>query len=139
MKQLNKDTDLTQIIKTARVFEKNNKLHIDYILHDKYVIKAIGRIRFSLGIDDIEIKDNSGMAVSESPALSLRVFPNPATELVKISGIKNIDNVRVFDMTGKIVKEVKSQEINIKDLPNGEYIINVYLDKNVISKKLIKK
>ena len=42
-------------------------------------------------------------------------------------------------MTGKIVKEVKSQEINIKDLPNGEYIINVYLDKNVISKKLIKK
>ena len=94
---------------------------------------------FYMGIDDIEIKDNSGMAVSESPALSLRVFQNPATEFVKISGIKNIDNVRVFDMTGKIVKEVKSQEINIKDLPNGEYIINVYSDKNVISRKLIKK
>jgi Cleaved Adhesin Domain/Secretion system C-terminal sorting domain len=94
---------------------------------------------FYMGIDDIEIKDNAGMAVSESPALSLKVFPNPATDLVKISGIKNIGYVRVFDMTGKIVKEVKSSEINIKDLPKGEYIVNVYSDNIVISRKLIKK
>lgn len=94
---------------------------------------------FYMGIDDIEIKDNAGMAVSESAALSLKISPNPATEFVKISGVENIDNVRVFDMTGKIVKEAKSSDIVVKELPAGQYIINVYTGNQVISRKLIKK
>ncbi|WP_379969662.1 choice-of-anchor J domain-containing protein [Epilithonimonas sp. UC225_85] len=94
---------------------------------------------FYMGIDDIEIKDNAGMAVSESAALALKISPNPATDLVKISGIKTFDNVRVFDMTGKIVKEAKTSEVIVKDLPSGQYIINVYSGNQVISRKLIKK
>ncbi|MCD9854731.1 choice-of-anchor J domain-containing protein [Epilithonimonas sp. JDS] len=94
---------------------------------------------FYIGIDDIEIKDNSALAVSESAALSLKISPNPATDLVKISGIKNIDKVRIFDMTGKIVKEAKTSEVTVKDLAAGQYIINVYSGNEVISRKLIKK
>lgn len=94
---------------------------------------------FYIGIDDIEIKDNSALAVSESSALSLKISPNPATDLFKISGIKNIDKVRVFDMTGKIVKEAKTSEVTVKDLPVGQYIVNVYSGNEVISRKLIKK
>ena len=94
---------------------------------------------FYMGIDDIEIKDNATMAVSESTALSLKISPNPSTDFIKISGVKNINNVRIFDMTGKIVKEVKSSEIAVKELPSGQYIVNVYTGNEVISRKLIKK
>ena len=92
-----------------------------------------------MGIDDIEIKDNTSMAVSESSLLSLTISPNPASDFVKISGIKTVENVRIFDMTGKIVKETKSSEIDIKNLSSGQYIVNVYTGNEVISKKLIKK
>lgn len=94
---------------------------------------------FYMGIDDIEIKDNTSMAVSESSLLSLTISPNPASDFVKISGIKTVENVRIFDMTGKIVKETKSSEIDIKNLSSGQYIVNVYTGNEVISKKLIKK
>lgn len=94
---------------------------------------------FYMGIDDIEIKDNTAMAVSESTALSLKISPNPATDLVKITGINKIDKVRVFDMTGKIVREERSSEINIENLSSGQYILNVYSGNEVISRKLIKK
>lgn len=94
---------------------------------------------FYMGIDDIEIKDNAGLAVTESSVLSMKISPNPTTDLVRISGIKNIDNVRIFDMTGKIVKETKMSEIVVKDLASGQYIVNVYSGNEVISRKLIKK
>ncbi len=94
---------------------------------------------FYMGIDDIEIKDNAAMAVSESSALSLKISPNPTSDLVKITGIKNIDKVRIFDMTGKIVREENAFEINVKDLSAGQYILNVYSGNQVISRKLIKK
>lgn len=94
---------------------------------------------FYMGIDDVEIMDNAGMAVSESPALALKVFPNPASDLIRISGIDTIDNIRIFDMSGKIVKEVKASEIDVRNLSEGQYIINVYSGNNIISRKLIKK
>ena len=89
MKQLNKDTDLTQIIKTARVFEKNNKLHIDYRLHDKYVIKAIGRIRFSLGIDSSQ----KNLQNIERDALTLAL-----EHYLKTNGIRNPNETYLKDI-----------------------------------------
>lgn len=93
---------------------------------------------FYMGIDDIEIKDNAGLAVTESSALSIKISPNPTSDLIKISGIKNIDHVRIFDMTGKIVKETNTSEVVVKDLVSGQYIVNVYAGNQVISRKLIK-
>jgi len=94
---------------------------------------------FYMGIDDIEIKDNTGLVVTESEALAMKISPNPAADFIKISGIKTVDNVKIFDMTGKVAMEAKTSEIVVKDLPSGQYIINVYTGNEVISRKLIKK
>ena len=92
-----------------------------------------------IGLDDVMV-ENKTLGVSDvNNKNQIEIYPNPATDVVKISGIKKIDNVRVFDMTGKIVKETKSPEVVVKDLPIGQYIINVYSANEVISRKLIKK
>lgn len=119
-------------------------VHIDISSFAGQVVKVIFRHYdcediFYMGIDDVEIMDNAGMAVSESPVLALKVFPNPASDLIRISGIDTIDNIRIFDITGKIVKEVKASEIDVRNLSEGQYIINVYSGNNIISRKLIKK
>ena len=91
-----------------------------------------------IGLDDVTIEDKT-LAVSDVNKSQIKISPNPATEFVKISGIQNIDNVRVFDMTGKIVKEAKGSDVVVKELPSGQYIINVYTGNEIISRKLIKK
>ena len=55
------------------------------------------------------------------------IYPNPASSEVKI--ISNGDaNVKIFDMTGRCVKDVNVTEnatIDIKDLNTGVYFVNV--------------
>jgi len=94
---------------------------------------------FYMGIDDIEIKDNAGLAVSDSSALSIKVFPNPASDFVKIQGVENIEKIRIFDMNGKMVLENQASEADIRKLPVGQYILNVHTKSEIISKKIIKK
>ena len=90
-----------------------------------------------LGLDDVMI-ENKTLAVSDINKNQIKVYPNPTSDFVKINGVNNIENVRIFDMQGKIVKEVVSDNIDVRHLPKGQYIINVYSGKEVISNKLIK-
>jgi len=91
-----------------------------------------------IGLDDVMI-ENKTLGVSNVDKNQFKIFPNPTSDYVKISGINKIKNVRVFDMTGKIVKETKDSEVNVENLSSGQYIINVYSDNEVVSKKFIKK
>ena len=113
MKQLNKDTDLTQIIKTARVFEKNTKLHIDYRLHDKYIIKGIGRIRFSLGMDFSQ--KNLQNIEKDATTLALEHY-------LKTNGIKNPNETYLKDIAMEALDEEKD---NRADDTHEDYV-NIY-------------
>ena len=83
----------------------------------------------SLGVSDNAVKS------------SLKVSPNPAVDVVKISSNKKIENVTVFDMTGKKVQTFKgANEINVSSLAKGTYILQVYYGGGAVENtKLIKK
>mgnify|MGYP006313876041 CR=1 FL=1 len=53
---INKEINIEEIIKTIRIFEKNNKIHLDYRVNEKYIINGKERCRFSLGIDITEFR-----------------------------------------------------------------------------------
>ena len=71
-----------------------------------------------------EHKKSVGVAELEN---NYAIYPNPASLEVKI--ISNGDaNVKIFDMTGRCVKDVNVTEnatIDIKDLNTGVYFVNV--------------
>lgn len=57
---------------------------------------------------------------------SIKVYPNPANELVNIVGVE-LDKVEIYSLIGNKVKEITSStSIEIKDLPNGVYFIHAY-------------
>jgi len=72
------------------------------------------------------------------------LFPNPANNYIQIQSSKNkiIDEIRIFSVDGKLLKNEstgKSQiSIDIKDLNQGTYIIQVVTDKFVRNLKFIK-
>lgn len=93
---------------------------------------------FYLGIDDVTVTQSS-LAVSDSQKNQIKIYPNPSSDFIKIDNVKDIKTVRIFDMTGKLVKQTSAKEIDVKGFANGQYIVNVYTGNEIISRKFIKK
>lgn len=78
------------------------------------------------------------------PALSLSVWPNPATDQVQVKSIQaNIEKIRVFDLSGKMVLEKKTSgmavSLSLNGLRKGTYIINSLLaDGSSANQKMVK-
>jgi hypothetical protein len=79
----------------------------------------------------------SGVGLSETEYIknSISVFPNPASDFLNISfNLKEnelFSRISIFNNLGQLIREedLKNNSINIKDLPNGVYILNFYSDK----------
>lgn len=76
------------------------------------------------------------------------VYPNPVTDKLQITNSllkEGKFDITIFDVTGKKVKEIKAYDlyqknaIDIAELNNGIYILNIATEKGVINKKIIKK
>lgn len=65
-------------------------------------------------------------AVNEFGESMLNIYPNPAKESVRIEGLENETEMRVYNSLGKMVKTMivnADQEINVSDLAPGIYMI----------------
>ncbi|MFZ4725326.1 MAG: T9SS type A sorting domain-containing protein [Paludibacter sp.] len=67
------------------------------------------------------------------------VFPNPATETITIKLMNDfiIDQIQIYDIMGRITKEVEARaktEINIVDLPYGLYYIRLKNNSQLVLK-----
>ena len=71
---------------------------------------------------------------------SLKLVPNPAKNWVQISGdFDSITAVEIFDIQGKLVKEIVSfqGQINISDLKAGLYFVQITAANKTTAKKLV--
>ena len=90
----------------------------------------------------LKFSGNLALGTSDNAAKSsLKVYPNPATDIVNISSDKKVENITVIDMTGKKVQSFKAaNQINVSSLAKGTYILQVYYGNGAVENtKLIKK
>jgi len=68
------------------------------------------------------------------------LYPNPVTNIVLVSTQEKINEIQIFDVTGKQVLVVKdsSTNIDVSQLKPSIYILKIITDKGVSTKKLIK-
>lgn len=70
---------------------------------------------------------------------SFEIYPNPASEVININNDNDltVSNIEVIDMFGRVVMCVEGNcEINISELPQGEYFVKIAAGESVITKKL---
>ncbi|WP_333850802.1 T9SS type A sorting domain-containing protein [Epilithonimonas sp.] len=83
------------------------------------------------------------LAVSDVTAnkAKLTAFPNPAVDVVNLKSSKDIKEIAIFDLSGKVVKREKSNgQVNVSNLAKGTYVAQaVYVDGSVENTKVIKK
>ena len=78
---------------------------------------------------------------------TLTLYPNPATEDIQVSFVAaSTYRLNLIDLTGKKVYQVAgkatgtaTEKISLATLPKGMYLVEVITDKEVVTKKLIKK
>ena len=70
---------------------------------------------------------------------NLDVYPNPTKDLLNFNLDKQIDQIEVYDLSGKIVlTKANSESINLESLAKGLYLVKISVDENSEIIKIIK-
>ncbi|MBB4807677.1 hypothetical protein HNP38_002983 [Chryseobacterium defluvii] len=83
----------------------------------------------------------SMLATSEAVKGKIRIFPNPVSDFISISGIENGKLVQVYTMAGQLaVSEVFDRKINVTLLSPGIYLLRITTkDSQTYEFKFVKK
>jgi hypothetical protein len=112
------------------------------IRFDDNVVVSLGEtsvsylIHFAADENFNSIKPANGLSVTS-------VYPNPTTGMVRISGLSNATMLKVYNLAGKEIKQLKvdADEVNLdlQKFENGVYLINI-LGKNgfIETRKVVK-
>ena len=97
--------------------------------------------QFYLDVDDILLTNYD--AVPENEVNLLSVYPNPATDKVVVTSEVSVNRYDIYDVAGAIVmgNEVNASEfdVNVSELPAGAYIIRIYSEGLVQTKRFVVK
>ncbi|WP_298418772.1 T9SS type A sorting domain-containing protein [uncultured Kordia sp.] len=90
--------------------------------------------------NELIISDDT-LGLSDTVGFDFKLYPNPATDILNIQ-INTIDSISVsiYDMLGKEVLSADriNNSIDISNLKNGIYIVNIATNNRSITKKIIK-
>jgi len=82
------------------------------------------------------INENLSTKSFNTPTVS--VYPNPTKSSVTVS-LDQVDKMEVYTIQGAKVKEVvKKNEIDLKSLSKGIYILKIHSNNQIINKEVIK-
>lgn len=69
------------------------------------------------------------LAVSDNVKSKVSVYPNPFSDVLKISDVKGVKSVSINDVSGRLVKTMEaSAELNVSDLKTGLYIVTLNME-----------
>jgi len=84
---------------------------------------------------------NQSTGINEINAQKLSVFPNPTKNQLTISGVNtSVLTISIVDVTGKMVKVIEgnSAVINVSDLTQGIYFLQIQTEQGLYNSKFIK-
>jgi len=90
----------------------------------------------------VYVADVATAVTNATPAATLSISPNPATDAFTVNGLTGSASVLITDVSGKllIAKSInQGKAISVSNLPTGIYLVKISTADGVVQKKLIKK
>ena len=80
------------------------------------------------------------LAANDVQKLSLKMYPNPATNILHLESDNLIDHIKISDMTGKILFEQSGNisSVSVQHLPQGIYILQAFSGKDNFQSRFVK-
>lgn len=93
-------------------------------------------------VDDFSVVEASTASVDDVQQFDFELYPNPASDFIKVSAVENFDKVAIYNLLGKLIYEEtvsnNTKEINVSNLSDGIYFIKASKGKSVETYKFIK-
>ncbi len=121
------DEELTEVLPNTTLLEDNTTYWVTQTI-DGCESEALAVLVEELGVNDL----NGNM---------FSVYPNPVNTILNINGLKNIDLVEIFDMTGRKLSsqmEIQNNQIDFSHFEKGTYLVRISTGKENQVIKVIK-
>ena len=137
---LNLDAEYKPTSASNYIVDQGDNAYYDEALFGDLDLAGITRI-FNTTIDLGAYEYNSTLSVDAISlnTNSIKLYPNPATDVVNIKTNQTIENVSVFNVNGQKVLEIDNQsQINISNIPTGMYFLNINTNQSNQTIKFLK-
>jgi hypothetical protein len=99
------------------------------------------RFQFSspdIGFSSLSVNGADLLGLEDLNSNLFSIYPNPATDIISVSGVENINSIKVYSLLGTLEKEVfNTNQIDISELSTGVHLIEID-NGTVYSRKIIK-
>jgi hypothetical protein len=93
---------------------------------------------FALYIDDVQVVIDDPLNIDELAEIAVRVYPNPAADVLKIKSESAVELVEVIALNGAQILSTTESEINVSSLQNGSYFVKIVTDKGTVVRSFVK-
>lgn len=91
-------------------------------------------------LDAVKITQGSLATLETKSKTQSVIYPNPTTDVLNIKSESIINNVTVVDMSGRNMDvKLENDQVNVKALSAGSYLINIETKDGISTEKFIKK
>ncbi len=112
---------------------------------DFYIINATGNtVTNTAAFDNINFAFTTTATLGTKDAVEIKsdmqISPNPTSDILNIKTDSKINAVSVVDMAGRKVNvKLQGNQVDVRELPVGNYLINIETKDGVSTEKFIKK
>ena len=93
--------------------------------------------------DDFKIKAiSSNLNISENSLINTKIYPVPSENIINISSLKEIKEIKIYDILGKIILTLNGYDINsfsVNSLKPGVYLVKLFSEDSSENHRIIKK
>lgn len=84
------------------------------------------------------VKDNNSSTVSTQ---EIKLYPNPAVDILNVTSVSENATFRVYNLMGQVVLngKISNEMINVSNLQEGNYILEISNENKIIRKRFLKK
>jgi hypothetical protein len=107
---------------------------------------ATNAVANTAAVDNVQVEftNNAVLSVNDTKdneaKASVMISPNPTSDILNIKTESKINAVSVVDMTGRKVNvKLQGNQVDVRELPVGNYLINIETKDGVSTEKFIKK
>jgi hypothetical protein len=85
--------------------------------------------------------DMGNSSINEVENSNIKIYPNPTTDYLTVTGVENAKEINISNVLGEKVMTLttKDNKIDVSNLNNGVYFINMTTNDKVYSQKFIKR
>ena len=84
----------------------------------------------------------AGLDVNTDIGMGVKLFPNPANDMININSDQEIESIKLVSLYGQLIKTIDikdySEEIDISNLQAGVYYVLIQVNGEIITQKFVK-